>query len=1055
MASSFLVCPVHVGRDDAVDTLADSAKAARRSGRLLFIGGEAGVGKSRLAGHAVRIAEQEGFLRLVGDCSPEGTAPYSAFAVALRRHTRAMQAEELAALFSGRSALATALLPEVEAELGRTGTPAAPEPEDLYASIWHVIARVAGRTGALLLLEDVHWADVDSLRLLHHLAREIADLPVWLVATYRTDELHRRHPLLALLGDLERERLADEIRLEPLGRDDVRTMLRAIFDGAPVSDEFLDAVLDRTDGNPFFVEELAKTLVDQGDLYLEAGLWNQRSLATITFPPNVREALLARFRRLPPDAAEVLTFAACAGDRIDFDVLAVAFGDEAAVARAMSEGLESQLLVERRDGAQLLYQFRHALTREALVDEVVGPARARVHAALADALVQVYGAENDTTAAEVADHLEKAGDGPRAAEFALRAARRAAAAGALDEAANRYEAGLRLGAHDSSTRLRLLIEAAEATFTERDAKAAVAFALEAQRIARSTGDPIAEAEALWILEAEQYLQGDAAGAVGLQEEALRLLEGRDENKAARTLARLVRLYVLADRPADATALSKRAIAIAESAGNYRALSSVYATLQLIAETEEEADRALDLSLAAARRAEDRESELAVCGNRAYSEAWRGRLTSARARMEQAVELGRPLRPGRVNYYEAGLAWVCSLSGDFRMARQLAENLRNDRDVPTRLVALAALTEVEERCGSDDDARLLVEEQFADAERSGQSQRLVPALAARARLTARRDGAELALPIFRQALQRTVNELGRGSHWMFSPDAAWALAATGAMDELDAWVDDISALTGRDGHPNNDAADLVCRAAQAGAHGDEETARRLVEEAVAAFRAMPYPAREVETLVELAAVAERSGDHEAAVASARHAHEVAHSLGATRLVEMAADAIDRTEGSAVLATVVFTDIVGSTERAAKLGDMAWRELLERHNTIVRREIKRNGGREIDTAGDGFLVSFDSPARAVRFASAVISGLRSVGVDIRAGIHTGECRATGHTLSGLAVHIASRIAAMADGGEVLVSSTVRDLVTGSGMVFVDHGLHALKGIPDEWHVYRLDR
>ena len=110
MASSFLVCPVQVGRQYAVDTLMDSAKAARRSGRLLFIGGEAGVGKSRLAAHALRIAEQEGFVHLEGDCSPEGTAPYSAFAAALRRHTRAMPADELATLFSGRSALATALL---------------------------------------------------------------------------------------------------------------------------------------------------------------------------------------------------------------------------------------------------------------------------------------------------------------------------------------------------------------------------------------------------------------------------------------------------------------------------------------------------------------------------------------------------------------------------------------------------------------------------------------------------------------------------------------------------------------------------------------------------------------------------------------------------------------------------------------------------------------------------------------------------------------------------------------------------------------------------------
>jgi class 3 adenylate cyclase len=364
-----------------------------------------------------------------------------------------------------------------------------------------------------------------------------------------------------------------------------------------------------------------------------------------------------------------------------------------------------------------------------------------------------------------------------------------------------------------------------------------------------------------------------------------------------------------------------------------------------------------------------------------------------------------------------------------------------------------LTELAERCGADSHAWDLTEDQFADAERSGQAQRMVPALAARARLTARRDGAAAALPIFREALRRTVNERGRGSHWMFSPEAAWALAAAGDLSELDAWVADISALTTRDRHPNNQAADQLCRAAQAAAGGRPDEARRLLEEVAVAFHGFPYPAREVEALVQLADVAHRMEDREVAVATARRAHQVAHSLGAARLVEVAADAMDRTEGSAVLATVVFTDIVGSTERAAQLGDVAWRELLERHNTIVRRELDHHGGREIDTAGDGFLIAFDSPARAVRFAAAVTGAVPTIGIEVRAGIHTGECRAAGPKLTGLAVHIASRIASMAHGGEVLVSSTVRDLVAGSGMAFVDRGVHPLRGIPDEWHLFRL--
>lgn len=156
---------------------------------------------------------------------------------------------------------------------------------------------------------------------------------------------------------------------------------------------------------------------------------------------------------------------------------------------------------------------------------------------------------------------------------------------------------------------------------------------------------------------------------------------------------------------------------------------------------------------------------------------------------------------------------------------------------------------------------------------------------------------------------------------------------------------------------------------------------------------------------------------------------------------------------VLATVVFTDIVGSTERAAALGDRRWRELLEQHHAMVRRKISEYRGREIDTAGDGFLMSFDGPARAVRCANAIIDDARGLDLEVRAGVHTGECEIMGDKLSGLAVHIGARVAANAGPGEVLISSTVKDLVAGSGLRFVDRGMRTLKGVPGEWRIFAL--
>jgi pimeloyl-ACP methyl ester carboxylesterase/class 3 adenylate cyclase len=162
-----------------------------------------------------------------------------------------------------------------------------------------------------------------------------------------------------------------------------------------------------------------------------------------------------------------------------------------------------------------------------------------------------------------------------------------------------------------------------------------------------------------------------------------------------------------------------------------------------------------------------------------------------------------------------------------------------------------------------------------------------------------------------------------------------------------------------------------------------------------------------------------------------------------------------ESERVLATVLFTDIVGSTGRLAELGDRRWRELLQKHHAVVRRQLTRFSGREIDTAGDGFFASFDGPARAIRCACAIGKAVSDLGLDVRAGLHTGECEIVDGKVGGIAVHIGARVAAEAASGEVLVSSTVKDLVAGSGIAFEERGVTELKGVPGEWHLFAVDR
>jgi class 3 adenylate cyclase len=160
-----------------------------------------------------------------------------------------------------------------------------------------------------------------------------------------------------------------------------------------------------------------------------------------------------------------------------------------------------------------------------------------------------------------------------------------------------------------------------------------------------------------------------------------------------------------------------------------------------------------------------------------------------------------------------------------------------------------------------------------------------------------------------------------------------------------------------------------------------------------------------------------------------------------------------EPDRVLATVLFTDIVGSTERAATLGDRRWRELLDKHDGALRSELERHRGREVKFTGDGILATFDGPARAIRCALAMSAAARSLGVEIRAGLHSGECEVRGEDVGGLAVHIGARVAALARTGDVLVSSTVKDLVIGSGIEFEDRGAHSLKGVPGEWRLFAV--
>jgi class 3 adenylate cyclase len=1051
------LCPVRIGRDDEIALLTGEIERARDGkGGLLLVSGSAGVGKSSLVAEAQRIAADHGLRSLIGSCSSESPAPYGPFVGAIRRQVRTRDEAELRELFGGPALLAAALLPEVA---GLVALPAsAPRPDELFLSVWQLLRRLSGPRGAILVLEDLHWADTDSLRLLTYLARELVDLPLLVVGTYRDDELHRRHPLRAMLAELGRERRFTALSLQPLGLAEIQRMLSAILDDTQIGEEFAMSVLQRTDGNPFFVEELMKVLIEQGDVYTEAGDWARRDLDAIEMPVSVRETLLARIRDLDPALTQILELAALSGESIDLAVLARAADVEPSLVEdAIEAGLRLQILIERHDYGVPSYAFRHALTREALADEPRGPQRQRARRRIAEALVAVHADEVDAMAAEVADHYADAGEIELCVEYGVRAARAASASWAFDEVVRQWERVVRLSTRTGVSRIDLLLEAADAVGGVPDRKLAAACATEARKLAHEIDDPAREAEALRCLEFDRWFTGDGPGGLALAREALDVVHGRDDYAEATVIRNLSRRLTLADRGDEAESMIAEGIELAQRSGNLSALSGLHGTRLLMTTPGPAFDEAFNAALEAAQAANDWEAEANLRINAGFICLWAGALRRSEEcylhGLDSAASWTR-LAEGHLDpYFEAGYAWTLSLTGRYDEADELALRAVDSTSVPARIVGLTALCETAERrsSGGDSDRVELI---CALALPTDENQRIAPALSARARYLLDSEGVDAALPVFWEVLETTTwDTLRVGSHWLFSPDCARALAVAGRVDDLAAWVEGLERLTGNDKNPHNVAAQTICTAYLAAARGDVASARTGFGSAAARYAAMPCPARQVEALLGLADLEWSAGGPDSGADAAQQALQIAERIGAGQLIDAAHTLMARTQAVPVLATVMITDIVGSTARAVEIGDRAWRQLLERHHAVVRRELARYDGREMDTAGDGFLAAFASPAQAIRCASAVRAELARIDLPIRVGLHTGECQQSGDKLTGIAIHIAARVAARADAGVILVSSTVRDLVAGSGFQFVDVGERELKGVPGRWRLFEL--
>jgi class 3 adenylate cyclase len=431
-------CPVLVRRDEQLAALEDALLESRRGeGRLVVLAGEAGIGKTRLAVEVARQARRLGSAVLWGGCSEaELSLPYLPFVEAIGNHLADEDVEALAARLGPMARELSQLFPQF-GDGSRLEAPSDPGQAKLrlFEAIVSLLAMLARDRTLVLVVEDVHWADDSSRELIDHIARRLSGLRALAVVTYRTDELHRRHPFLPTLRAWRRSDLAEVIELEPLPEGGVAEMVAAITGAETIDDDLLELLYQRSEGNPFFLEEM----VGEAAVRLGAGSgWSRRAVEGIGIPETVRDTILQRLARLDPEQAATLEAAAVLGRTFDYPVLlAVAERGPDVVEAALGAAISQQLVEEPREG-QGRFTWRHALTQEAIYDEIVTPRRQGVHSRAADVLSR----SDATPAVELAYHLLGAARFEEAVPICMRSADEAERAVAFREAASVLERAL-------------------------------------------------------------------------------------------------------------------------------------------------------------------------------------------------------------------------------------------------------------------------------------------------------------------------------------------------------------------------------------------------------------------------------------------------------------------------------------------------------------------------------------------------------------------------------------------------------------------------------------